>query len=300
MIKARHRETNLFKTMLLVMIKWLRNSSSLAAEPVLLTPTWYHRVGSVPGGNEKGQGSGGGQASGARRALALSFCLNNVPELWKLRPGHGQMGCVWVEVVITQSRVGGPRAWRGSQLQAFRSWLFKVAPRPSELASPGNLLEMQNLSPSPRYRIQNLCFSKILRRFIADPVTSVMPCSDLRRNMVSRNPFPIAPWPTWSQPTILFSQTSFKSSFTALTTLSFNRSQSHIVNHLGRVKHVQGQLLPTPGQWLQNLGTRFAAFLLLLLFFVICLFQKYLLIWLYQVLAAALRIFHLRCYRQNL
>ena len=38
MIKARHREMNLFKTMLLVIIKWLRNSSSLAAEPVLLTP----------------------------------------------------------------------------------------------------------------------------------------------------------------------------------------------------------------------------------------------------------------------
>ena len=51
-----------------------------------------------------------GQASGARRALALSLCLNNVPELWKLRPGHGQMGCVGVEVVITQSWVGGPRA----------------------------------------------------------------------------------------------------------------------------------------------------------------------------------------------
>ena len=36
--------------------------------------------------------------------------LNNVPELWKLRPGHGQMGCVWVEVVMAQSQVGGPRA----------------------------------------------------------------------------------------------------------------------------------------------------------------------------------------------
>lgn len=39
MTKSRHREMNLLKTMLLVMIKWHRNAGSLAAEPVLLTPT---------------------------------------------------------------------------------------------------------------------------------------------------------------------------------------------------------------------------------------------------------------------
>lgn len=39
MTKSRHREMNLFKTTLLVMIKWHRHAGSLAAEAVLLTPT---------------------------------------------------------------------------------------------------------------------------------------------------------------------------------------------------------------------------------------------------------------------
>lgn len=87
---------NLFETMLLVIIEWHINPGSLAIEPAFLTTTGCHSVESVPGGNERGKANMGdpGQASGARRALALSLPLNSILELRKSSPGQGQRCCV--------------------------------------------------------------------------------------------------------------------------------------------------------------------------------------------------------------
>lgn len=82
------------------MIEWHISPGSLAIEPAFLTTTGCHSIESVPGGNERGKANrgGAGQASGARRALALSLPLHSILELRKPRPGQGQRGavCEWM------------------------------------------------------------------------------------------------------------------------------------------------------------------------------------------------------------